>query len=113
MYRNNKIKIKPVLEPQEANKNNKMLKISEKIFFGGNWGPPKTPKIAKKFFWGPPITPKKYFFVNSQRLIIFTGRLGFQNRFSFYFIIMVNLIMIFLRIFHFYVQNLGILYSKI
>ena len=32
MYRNNKIKIKPVLEPQEANKINKTLKIGEKIY---------------------------------------------------------------------------------
>ena len=95
MYRNNKIKIKPLLEPQEANKNNKTLKISEKIFFGGNWGPPKTPKIAKNGFRGPPHQPRKYFFTNFQRLIIFSGFLGFQNRFLFHFIITVTLIMVF------------------
>ena len=64
-------------------------------------------------FGGPPTTPETFFFTNFQHLIIFSGLLGYQNRFPFYFIIMVHLIMIFLRIYRFFVQNLGILYSKI
>ena len=104
------MKRKPVLESQESTKNNKTLKIGEKIFFGVDRGPPK-PLFWR--FWGPPTTPKKYFFTNFQRLIIFSGFLGFQNRFSFHFIITVTLIMIFLRNFRFFAQNLGILHSKI
>ena len=34
IYGNIKLKRKPVLESQEATKNNKTLKIGEKIFFG-------------------------------------------------------------------------------
>ena len=86
MYHNNKIKIKPVLEPQEANKNNKMLKISEKIFFGGNWGPPKTPKIAKKGFWGAPNHPQKIFFHQFSMFYYFKWPLGIPKLlFLFYY----------------------------
>ena len=100
------------MESQEAIKNDDTLKIGEKNIFLGIGGPPKPLFCDFGGFWGPPTTPEKYFFNIFQRLIIFSGLLGFQNWFSFYFIITVTFIMILLRIFHFFVQNLGILYSK-
>ena len=65
------------MESQEANKNNKTLKIGEKIFFGGIWGPPKTPKIAQQGFLGAPNPPQKIFFQQFILLASWDSKTGF------------------------------------
>ena len=93
---------------------NKMLKNSEKIFSGGDRGPPKPPFLGKKGGFGNPCHPPKIFvFAIFQHLIHLFGVSVFWRAFTGYFTLTLSHFMMFFVKLGFLVENLVILYSEV